>query len=291
VFRNTIAGNTYINRNMVGAVVGVNPFGGRGLSGTGPKAGGPNYLLRFSEQHNQITESRTFTVDLSGTVSTEQAQITGKAIKSAHSALKKWQSTSIDARLIVLRQVMTQASWLQQIEPVAREKLANPIQLPGPTGEDNKLSVQGRGVMTLIITQQDSLVDAEKQIASALLCGCAVIVTAGELHQAALATLRDQYIKAGLASDLLQIEPLQSLALMIADDQVEGIIANSLNAKSCSLRQAMAMRSGSIIPLIEWPQRDEDYSYHWLLWFLSERTRTENLVARGGNTQLFNLAE
>jgi len=118
-----------------------------------------------------------------------------------------------------------------------------------------------------------------------------VIVTAGELHQAALATLRDQYIKAGLASDLLQIEPLQSLALMIADDQVEGIIANSLNAKSCSLRQAMAMRSGSIIPLIEWPRRDEDYSYHWLLWFLSERTRTENLVARGGNTQLFNLAE
>ena len=48
VYRNTIAGNTYINRNMVGAVVGVNPFGGRGLSGTGPKAGGPNYLLRFS---------------------------------------------------------------------------------------------------------------------------------------------------------------------------------------------------------------------------------------------------
>ena len=45
VYRNTIAGNTYINRNMVGAVVGVNPFGGRGLSGTGPKAGGPNYLL------------------------------------------------------------------------------------------------------------------------------------------------------------------------------------------------------------------------------------------------------
>ena len=48
VFRKTIAGNVYINRNMIGAVVGVNPFGGRGLSGTGPKAGGPNYLFRFS---------------------------------------------------------------------------------------------------------------------------------------------------------------------------------------------------------------------------------------------------
>ena len=41
------AGNVYVNRNMVGAVVGVQPFGGEGLSGTGPKAGGPHYLLRF----------------------------------------------------------------------------------------------------------------------------------------------------------------------------------------------------------------------------------------------------
>ena len=40
-------GNVYVNRNMVGAVVGVQPFGGEGLSGTGPKAGGPLYLLRF----------------------------------------------------------------------------------------------------------------------------------------------------------------------------------------------------------------------------------------------------
>ena len=40
-------GNVYINRNMIGAVVGVQPFGGEGLSGTGPKAGGPHYLYRF----------------------------------------------------------------------------------------------------------------------------------------------------------------------------------------------------------------------------------------------------
>ncbi|MFM7067152.1 MAG: bifunctional proline dehydrogenase/L-glutamate gamma-semialdehyde dehydrogenase PutA [Gammaproteobacteria bacterium] len=42
------AGNVYVNRNMIGAVVGVQPFGGHGLSGTGPKAGGPNYLPRFA---------------------------------------------------------------------------------------------------------------------------------------------------------------------------------------------------------------------------------------------------
>jgi RHH-type proline utilization regulon transcriptional repressor/proline dehydrogenase/delta 1-pyrroline-5-carboxylate dehydrogenase len=40
-------GNVYVNRSMIGAVVGTQPFGGHGLSGTGPKAGGPNYLRRF----------------------------------------------------------------------------------------------------------------------------------------------------------------------------------------------------------------------------------------------------
>ena len=43
-------GNIYVNRNIIGAVVGVQPFGGRGLSGTGPKAGGPHYLARFATE-------------------------------------------------------------------------------------------------------------------------------------------------------------------------------------------------------------------------------------------------
>ena len=49
-------GNVYVNRNQIGAVVGVQPFGGEGLSGTGPKAGGPNYLFRFACE-------RSFTVN------------------------------------------------------------------------------------------------------------------------------------------------------------------------------------------------------------------------------------
>jgi RHH-type proline utilization regulon transcriptional repressor/proline dehydrogenase/delta 1-pyrroline-5-carboxylate dehydrogenase len=44
------AGNIYVNRNMIGAVVGVQPFGGERLSGTGPKAGGPHYLPRFATE-------------------------------------------------------------------------------------------------------------------------------------------------------------------------------------------------------------------------------------------------
>ncbi len=56
VIRGIGVGNTYVNRNMIGAVVGVQPFGGEGFSGTGPKAGGPFYLHRFATE-------RTISVD------------------------------------------------------------------------------------------------------------------------------------------------------------------------------------------------------------------------------------
>ena len=49
-------GNLYVNRNQIGAVIGVQPFGGEGLSGTGPKAGGPHYLHRFASE-------RTLSID------------------------------------------------------------------------------------------------------------------------------------------------------------------------------------------------------------------------------------
>ena len=49
-------GNLYVNRNQVGAVPGVQPFGGEGLSGTGPKAGGPNYLMRFATERVRTTD-------------------------------------------------------------------------------------------------------------------------------------------------------------------------------------------------------------------------------------------
>ena len=50
IARTVRVGNCYVNRNQIGAVVGVQPFGGEGLSGTGPKAGGPHYLLKFASE-------------------------------------------------------------------------------------------------------------------------------------------------------------------------------------------------------------------------------------------------
>ncbi|HET9337419.1 MAG TPA: aldehyde dehydrogenase family protein, partial [Casimicrobiaceae bacterium] len=54
-------GNLYVNRTIIGAVVGVQPFGGEGLSGTGPKAGGPHYLPRFA-----LERTRTVNIAAAG---------------------------------------------------------------------------------------------------------------------------------------------------------------------------------------------------------------------------------
>ena len=60
IVKRSRVGNIYVNRNMIGAVVGVQPFGGEGLSGTGPKAGGPHYLSRLCHE-------RTLSVDTTAT--------------------------------------------------------------------------------------------------------------------------------------------------------------------------------------------------------------------------------
>jgi RHH-type proline utilization regulon transcriptional repressor/proline dehydrogenase/delta 1-pyrroline-5-carboxylate dehydrogenase len=62
-------GNVYVNRNMIGAVVGTQPFGGTGLSGTGPKAGGPNYLRRLATE--QVVTINTAAAGGNATLLTE----------------------------------------------------------------------------------------------------------------------------------------------------------------------------------------------------------------------------
>ena len=93
-------GNTYVNRNQIGAVVGSQPFGGEGLSGTGPKAGGPDYLARFCV--------------------IEAPQIDGPA-----------HQTAIAEVTAALRQQPTRAP-------------LHTRDLPGPTGESNRLSAYQR---------------------------------------------------------------------------------------------------------------------------------------------------
>lgn len=80
-------GNQYVNRNMVGAVVGVQPFGGEGLSGTGPKAGGPLYVYRLLSSRPDDAVSRTLArQDYEQNVDATLRQ----PLLAAHQALLTW---------------------------------------------------------------------------------------------------------------------------------------------------------------------------------------------------------
>ncbi|MGL4435972.1 MAG: L-glutamate gamma-semialdehyde dehydrogenase, partial [Giesbergeria sp.] len=129
------AGNIYVNRNMVGAVVGVQPFGGEGLSGTGPKAGGPLYLLRMLSRH----PAGALALSLRG----EQPQ--GPA-PTALKALQAWAS-------------QRHTACASACERMARLSPAHITQaLPGPTGESNTYSILPRArVLCLAASDADRL--------------------------------------------------------------------------------------------------------------------------------------
>jgi len=141
------AGNIYINRNVIGAIVGVQPFGGRGLSGTGPKAGGPHYLKRLVRDP-PATRS------------------TGGEIDAALADLAVWlEEHGHPEQAQIARQ-------LGETSPVGCV-----IDLPGPVGERNSYALHPRGAVLLRPASTDGLFH---QLAAALATGNDVIIE-GEL--------------------------------------------------------------------------------------------------------------
>jgi RHH-type proline utilization regulon transcriptional repressor/proline dehydrogenase/delta 1-pyrroline-5-carboxylate dehydrogenase len=151
VYRKIKAGNIYINRNTVGAVVGVQPFGGEGLSGTGPKAGGPLYLYRLvdTQQHpSYIAKPRSvnFTQLDDFVYSLGQLDLTTEQIHQLGDLSRKLKSSSV---------------------------LHDEVPLPGPTGERNFMFFAPRGYIACVA---DSLYGYCEQVIYALSTGNQVIL-------------------------------------------------------------------------------------------------------------------
>ena len=141
------AGNVYVNRNLIGAVVGVQPFGGRGLSGTGPKAGGPLYLRRL--------------------LSARQCR-SALPPGSAPSAAAAWQDW-------LKRQEVDVASHAAYVSatPVGLD-----IELTGPVGERNAYQITPRGTVVCMAADRH---EALRQITAALAAGNKAVVAGIEI--------------------------------------------------------------------------------------------------------------
>ncbi|CAM5223320.1 bifunctional protein PutA [Alishewanella longhuensis] len=103
VTREIKAGNIYVNRNMIGAVVGVQPFGGRGLSGTGPKAGGPLYLQRLVKDNLSVACPALDEAKKARLLAETTSSAVAYAMPAAAIAQQKWALVPINQRTSVLR--------------------------------------------------------------------------------------------------------------------------------------------------------------------------------------------
>ncbi|QTF91598.1 bifunctional proline dehydrogenase/L-glutamate gamma-semialdehyde dehydrogenase PutA, partial [Halomonas sp. BM-2019] len=164
-------GNIYVNRNQIGAIVGSQPFGGEGLSGTGPKAGGPLYVNRFrrtaaAEAHEAPAAQALALGDL-------QAALDGLDARN-------WAARP--DRVAVLRKTLSGKGGV--IRRALAETAAldlTPQTLPGPTGESNRLSFYPKGP---VLCLGPSLEIAVAQAVQALGAGCAALLVAPGAPQA-----------------------------------------------------------------------------------------------------------
>ncbi len=138
------AGNIYINRNQIGAVVESQPFGGEGLSGTGPKAGGPRYVARFQRADGPATS---------------------ESIESASEPDAKDQ-------LLLTREAVQAA--IDELNWHERQALDH-TEMPGPTGESNTLSLWPKG---LVLCLGPSPQEAAVQAGTARRMGCPALMVA-----------------------------------------------------------------------------------------------------------------
>ena len=210
-------GNAYVNRNQIGAIVGSQPFGGEGLSGTGPKAGGPHYLERFRREPGVVTDH----------------VITAPALP-----LERVQG-AIDASPLPSGERLTVAD------------------LPGPTGESNRLSLYPRGRVLCLGPGADF---ARLQAEQARSQGCTAVLVAAGLG-------RDE----GLAGE---VEP----ATLGALTGIDVVAFWDDDDRARAFRIALAGRDGPLVPLVT----ADDLTAYCVL----ERHICIDTTAAGGNASL-----
>jgi len=301
VFADTHVGNTYINRNMVGAVVGVNPFGGHGLSGTGFKAGGPHYLLRFSNLWPSVPIQPPVEPSLGPSLAPNTALFTTtqQTLNSLHQHQSLWNKLAVKQRvegLTLVLENLKNSEFSQQVMPAmvsckarlqdALAQLSAAIELPGPTGETNELSLHGRGVILLVVEEELSA-DIFVQAMSALVTGNALMIVgstqAGQQQGQALAQcLSEMFVKQGVTNTVGHANQASELQALLLHKLITAVISNT----GAGIMPILAERKGAIIPVIGYVV--EAFA---LLPYLVEKTLTNNIVATGGNAMLLNLQE
>ncbi|HEY4316420.1 MAG TPA: trifunctional transcriptional regulator/proline dehydrogenase/L-glutamate gamma-semialdehyde dehydrogenase [Herbaspirillum sp.] len=252
-------GNIYVNRNIVGAVVGVQPFGGEGLSGTGPKAGGPLYLKRLQEQELGDPAGPAHGSNAPDALAFQpgQAGIDAPcATDAALDALLDWSAAHGHQALLALGR------------GYAQDNLnGRTLRLPGPTGETNTLRFARRGA---VLCAAGSTLALLNQLAAVLATG----------NRAVLTPASAAYLPASMPAQVMRRLDMVArhedcakltLALYDADDAHCLRMLPSLAEREGAIVAGVVTRAGHAIAL-------------WRL--VAERAVCVNTTAAGGNASL-----
>lgn len=254
-------GNMYVNRNMIGAVVGVQPFGGERLSGTGPKAGGPLYLPRLLRASPPVRPA-----GISG-AATESLQPLDEYIE--------WLQQSGYAQAADLCQNMR-----------AHSLLDSSMVLAGPTGERNSYALTPRGP---VLCMPQTELGAQVQLGAALATGNqAIFPLKDQPTHAAAAFL------ASLPAHLSEHADRVSDAVIGSDDEPYPFLSAALFEGDLdalkAFNQRMAAREGPIV-LVQGltPEAIARGKTYRLERLLAERSVSINTAAAGGNASLMTI--
>ncbi|QHS32677.1 bifunctional proline dehydrogenase/L-glutamate gamma-semialdehyde dehydrogenase PutA [Piscirickettsia salmonis] len=303
-------GNLYINRNQVGAVVGVQPFGGEGLSGTGPKAGGPLYMHQLVSsqysQDQQQSENHSTEHTHSSIPTPEPAPTTAvtiDAIKQAISQQTIWQEGN--AQRSALLEIALNKARDRKLTPnldqhqrdllITQSKvLASKIQqatlLPSPTGEDNTLSNHPLGTLLYLLDQATTVTACLNSISATLASGNSLVVV--NIHPTIthinIQAIINCFYDAGVppaALSFFATHP-EEINSVIADHQITiaGLVYSGINP--AIYNKQLSLRASAILPFIHITKHS--VPLHRLV---HERTITINTTAAGGNASLMTMQE
>jgi RHH-type transcriptional regulator, proline utilization regulon repressor / proline dehydrogenase / delta 1-pyrroline-5-carboxylate dehydrogenase len=324
IFDRVRIGNTYVNRNQIGAAVGVQPFGGQGRSGTGPKAGGPHYLHRFvasrpANGHAAVSVRAAPWAVAPPTLADIRFNPSSlnQAFSAAEAAQSSWALTSDERRADWLERAAAAleaspeavagtgdsgaasadaAEYLRFCAVQLRSTLA-PQPLPGPTGERNELSFQPRGVIACLCMGNPDLASFARQIAASLACGNVVLAWHPEPERAArvASLLADAGMPSGVLH-ILQMNGSVRLSEFLSDPRLAGVSFSGPPEVASEIGRVIAQTDASIVPLVIHDERlgagiglPPCGSPHYLSRFVFERTLTIDTTSSGGNASLLSL--
>jgi len=280
------AGNVYVNRNIIGAVVGVQPFGGMGLSGTGPKAGGPLYLYRLLQANDQANNPALVALAASTAAHatlgandcvTKQAGL--QALQSLQvalqrtsiSALEVWQHPGQAALAAQAAQAYLSASVLGQV-----------FTLPGPTGESNRYQLLPRGTVWACAKTTLGLVH---QLAATLASGNTCWLSPAALGSGAMTRLLE-----ALPTEVQARVSVRPSDAVLADDTWSCMLFEGDADELQALNPRVAQRTGAIARIENLTTAQLAAGAHYdLSALMHEQSISINTAAAGGNAQLMTM--